>query len=208
MNRGEMVEMVQNLFGDTSEAQVTKNFIISQLDRAQIDIARRTKYLVARAETDVVVGVDGYELPEDFLQLESITLAGRSIPRVGRATLDSLDSHRALNENSTPFAYFVRGRTLFLNSGPSVAEVSGLDIWYIKKPAKLEEDADIPEIPETMHDSMVQYALARCKELDEEYQQAQVIWANYFEQIIEAKDEVFDDNAESYPSIRLLPSDY
>lgn len=208
MNRGEMITAVQNLFGDTSEAQITKDFIISQLNAGQIDVARQTKALQVRAQTDTVIGQEGYEVPEDFIQIETLSVDGRIVPHIPRATLDSFDETRSLNGTGSVQSYYTHGRVIYLHPTPNTGVVNALDIWYIKKPAPLDQDSDICELPETFHDSVVLFALARCKELDEEFAQAQMIKVDYAAQMIENKDETYDTNGESYPAVRLLPEDY
>lgn len=203
-----MVTAVQNLFGDTSEAQITIPFIITQLNAGQLDVARRTKCLIGHSETTTAIGVDGYEVPEDFIQIESLTIEGRTIPHHSMHTLDGLNPTRQLDSNGSTLSYYVKGRTIFLYPPPSTSVVGALDIWYIKRPADLIANDQISDLPITMHDDVVLFALARCKELDEEYAQAQVIKQDYRDRIIEGKDEVFDEYADTYPSIRLLSGDY
>lgn len=203
-----MIVAVQTLFGDTSEAQITKPFIITQLNAGQIDIARKTKCLPARKETDTVIGQSDYEVPDDFIQIESVEIEGRTIPHLSMQTLDEYDRTRSQNGNGSVRSYFTKGRTIFLSPPPNKAIVKGLDIWYLKRPKDLTDDNQISDLPVTMHDDVVLFALTRCKELDEEFEQAMSIKRDYFERINEGKDEIYDEYADSYPSVRLLPGDY
>jgi hypothetical protein len=203
-----MIETVQKLFGDTSEAQIDRPFILSQLNLGQIEVARQTKVLAARAEAALAAGVDSYDVPDDFIQIESVKVDGVVVTPIPRSTLDLFDPARDAIGSGTPFSYHVRGRTIFLFPKPSSSVTNALDIWYIKKPSELVTDDDVCNLPETMHNAVILFALEKCKVLDEEFAQAQVIRADFNNQLVAAKDEAYDTNAESYPSVRLLPEDY
>lgn len=209
MNHGEMITQVQNLFGDTSEAQVTRAFITSMLNNGQLDVARKTKCLMRRSETHVESGTDAYELPDDFIQIESATIDGRRLTPIPKATLDEYDPTRqADGYTGSPTNFFTVGRTFFLYPTPSESGNANLDIWYVKRPVDLVDNEDESDLPISFHEDVVLYALVRCKQLDEEFGQAQVIQQDYEERLIESKNETWDERADSYPSVRLLPGDY
>lgn len=102
--------------------------------------------------------------------------------------------------------YYTWGRTIGLYPSPDTSGTGNLDIWYVKLPADLDDDTDVPEIPPSMHTDMIRYALARAKELDEDWEASGRIDADFELRLIQSKDDA-QTNGHTYPAVRLIPGD-
>lgn len=58
-----------------------------------------------------------------------------------------------------------------------------MDIFYLKRPDELEDDADVPEIPEEFQEALVLGAFKRVLERNEDYDLAAVIGNQYNDQL-------------------------
>lgn len=200
MQVSKMISTVQNIFGDTSEAQITIVEIIDWLNEAQRKIARDTGWIAAHVETDVIADQRGYELPPDIIVMERLELDGRKLPQTTLQQIDNENPTHTLSEGG-PDRYYVWGNTLYLYPTPQEAGVNNLDMWYKKTPALIQSDTDPVDIPDTMHDAMVRFALARAKEKDEETADANVIMAGVKEEVGQHIHESDNRSEESYPVV-------
>lgn len=196
-----MITMVQNLFGDTTEAQVTRAFITTVLNAGQKDVARKTRCLERRSTTLTVSGTPTYDIPDDYISIDRLKYNTHTIPErpFHEASQDE-------DQDGVPEYFTVFGRTLFLYPTPNETGLS-IELWYIKMPDDLSDDSDESELPSSFHEDVVRYALSRCKEVDEQDERALQIMGEYENRLIESKSEVFDERMDSYPSVRALPGD-
>jgi len=73
-------------------------------------------------------------------------------------------------ENNTPgapYAWTTHGNKLYVDR-PTDQDYT-LELWYIKKPAKLEADTDIPEVPEEFEEALVLGAYYRALGRNEDF---------------------------------------
>src|SRR5687768_962452 len=140
MNRGEMVTMVQNLFGDTTEAQITVDFITSALNAGQKDVARKTRCLEKRATTTSLSDDNTYELPEDYLTIFAIKYDGNLVDHVAQQTTNRFDA-----QAGSSHSYDIFGRTIFFYPTPDTTDVT-IEIWYSGLPTDLAEDDDVSDL--------------------------------------------------------------
>jgi hypothetical protein len=208
MDCGTMISKVQKLFGDTSEVEVSRADIRGWLNEGQIDIARKTECLKKHAQTDTLTSTGSYDLPDDFIKISRVTLNNYVLSMTSFPEMDNYDKDRDV---STPvgqaYKFYVWGRTITVYPYPSVGATDNLDIWYIKRPADMDEDTDISELPSYLHEDVVRYALIRAKEVDEEFEQASRIQADYDLRLIQSREDSQNLNANSYPAVRSVPGD-
>ncbi len=203
-----MISRVQHLFGDLSESQVDIPFITAMLNDGQVDVARKTGILKKHVQTNAVIADGSYAVPEDFILIQRATYDGRKLTKTSLEEVDALNPVYDNGENTgTPNHYYVYGRTVFLSPLPSASGAGNLDLWYIKTPTPLVLTTDVSELPITYHEDVVRYALARCKELDEEMESAQMIMGDYEVRMINSMSESHDPYEDSYPAVRSLPGD-
>lgn len=208
MNRGQMISRVQNAFGDTSEAQITRLEIIDWLNEGQLDVARKTEALKQHAETNALSSTGSYDLPVDFIKIDRVSFDGKKLQRT---TLQELDHYNADRDTSNPTGipnqFYTYGRTITVYPAPPVAGSGNLDIWYIKAPPNLDDDTDESELPVFLHDDIWRFALARAKEKDEEFDQSASIMADYELRLLQSRDDVQHQGNDSYPAVRPLVGD-
>lgn len=195
-----MITTVQNLFGDTSEAQITITEIIDWLNEGQRKIARETGWISEHAETDVIAGQRGYDLPPDIVIMERLELDGRKLPRVTLQMIDNEEPTHTIKEGG-PEKYYIWGNILYLYPTPTESGTDNLDMWYKKMPSLIQTDADSADLPDSMHDAMVRFALGRAKEKDEEFTDAQNIMSGVSQEVGVHVHETEQKSDETYPVI-------
>lgn len=207
MNTGDIVTRVQRQFGDESGAQITRADIVRWANDGQIDIVRQTEVLQEHRETNVLTEEGSYALPENFMLMSRVTFDNNVL--VERKLRDLDLGNRAIDtvSSGTPTAYYQWGRNIYLYPKPSVGGSGNLDIWYVKLPDTLIDDLDTPEIPTHMHEDLVRYCIARARELDSDYEAAQIAGAEYEGRIAQIRHELTTQPVDSYPAVRALPGD-
>lgn len=208
MNLGDIKRRVKRQFGDEAGAQITDADITDWANDAQIDITRKTECLQEHVETDSVAADASYDVPTDFLRLRLVEYNGKKLDRVELEERNQLNKY-ATNSSPTgePQIYYVWGRKIWLYPAPESSGTGVLDIFYVKHPAEMSGDSDIPEIPTQYHEDIVRYCLARAKELDEEDEKAESTMQDYEYRVLLSKDEEQNPESDSYPAVRALPGD-
>jgi len=209
MNVGELVTAVQRQFGDDSGVQITRPDIVRWINQAGIDIARKTECVQDHKQADSVSGDGSYSLPTDFIRMRRVTFNDKVIPST---TLDIADQDWMSRDipsgvQGTPQYYYIWNSVLYLYPKPSQSSSGNLDIYYVRTPAAVSADEDIPEIPAKYHEFIVRYCLSKAKELNDEYDVARTVKVDYESDILDVKDEIARPNSRSYNAVRLLPGD-
>jgi hypothetical protein len=208
MNLGDIITRVQRQFGDESEVQITKDDIKRWVNDGQVDITRRTECLQAHSESSAVALDGTYKLPTDFLLMKRVTYDSKPVWPITPELADKFYPNRDLGESTgIPNKYWVWAGVLHLYPPPAVAGTANLDIWYVRTPATLANDGDVPEIPYHMHEDIVRYAFARAKELDEDDAKAASVMSEYEARLIQGRYETNNPQGDSYAAVRLLPGD-
>lgn len=208
MNLADIRTRVKRIFGDESGAQINDADIDRWANDGQLDIVRRTECLQALLELNTTAADGSYDLPDDVIKVRRVTYDGVLLSRMELEELDGI--HRSRDANTpvgTPSAYYIWARQLFLHPAPADGGTNNLDFYYVKTPPALVSGTDIPAIPLQMHEDIVRYCLARAKELDEEFKQADQVWSDYLMRMSMSVDEQHSPNADSYPAVRTLPGD-
>lgn len=197
----EMITQVQQIFGDTSEAQITALEITNWLNEGQRKIARETGYIAEHAETSVIVGQRAYNIPTGAVIIERVELDGKRLPQTSMQELDE-DDDLATTREGIPTRFFSWGNSLYLYPTPSEAGSGNLDVWYKKLPVNLISDEQISELPDSMHDTLIRFALGRAKEKDEEFSDAASILAGVDSETDRHVHETTTQVESSYPVIQ------
>lgn len=121
-----------------------------------------------------------FEFPEDYQVQQSLVITDpdgveKNITNnyLNFRDFNSLYPTPAKNEPGEPTHWTIHGRKLYL-SRPTDNSYT-LTLFYIKKPTKLEDDADVPEIPEEFEELLVLGAYYRCLARNEDFDQADYI---------------------------------
>src|SRR5690606_25876593 len=138
-----------------------------------------TYRLEKTAQIQLTPGVVFYPLPEDFLfLLGAWTDTGESVPIV---PITSGSRVKVVPQSDSPVTVFTFGNNIAVSPPPSEdSEVSGLTIFYERRPAMLVRDTDVPEIPEPYHRFLVSFAAMRSFQKDEDYE-AEQVYANEYD---------------------------
>lgn len=207
MNVEDIKTRVFRQFGDESGAQIDESDIIRWVNDAQIDIVRRTEILQKEGTIiPVLTGTDEYDPPVDFMFPRRATLDGVLLQRTTVEEMDMYQGNREADGMSgLPDRYYIRGLKFVLYPVP---ESDGdLVVLYVRQPTAVTAVGDVPEIPLYMHEDIVRYCLQRAKELNEDFDQADRIGADYEQRTNKAREESQSPHGDSYPAVRLLPGD-
>lgn len=209
MNVGELVTAVQRQFGDDSGIQITRTDILRWLNQGGIDLVRKTGCVQDHKQTDSVANDGSYTLPPDFISVRRVTYADIVLQPT---TLDVADQDWTTRDlapqpGGTPQFFHIWNNVIYLYPVPSTAQTGALDVFYIRTPTILVGDLDVPEIPAKFHEALVRFAVARAKELNDEYDLAKYIMQDYENMVMDIKDEVNRPMSRSYNAVRLLPGD-
>lgn len=149
MTRKEMADQLKAWLGLEDVAVLDESAMIdSQLHWGTIDLLARTKCVVRCIHLQTLADVANYILPHDVL-----------------AIVDFKDDRpRARRDQTTMWPAFtlVGSDLLRINPVPSVD--GELEIWAVKRPAKMSDDADSPgdeefgAIPDEFQDAILSYA--------------------------------------------------
>lgn len=144
---------------DPSKVFVLLSEVKDWLNEAQLEIAARLR-CIDKELSDTFADATGVEpVPADFVDIEGF--------RIGTADVVFVDSQSfwgAKDESLTleePAAYLGRIFGGNFEVYPAPAAATAYKLRYIRKPATLSGDSDVPEIPEEWHVHMTYYATAR-----------------------------------------------
>lgn len=208
MDLGGIKRRAKNGFGDNTGAQLTDEMIVDWANDACVDIARKTECLSVVLTEAIDIG-DPIELPPNFVREFRVAVgSGVSSKVLKKTSIEALNkNHDDLTSVGISDFYYITGSFLQFYPGISVNATATSVYAYVTPTAPLEDNADVPEIPEIYHEDIVRYVIARAKEMDEEDTKAAALMGEYEGRIAQSK---FDESetADTYPSIRVLPGDY
>lgn len=119
---------------------------------------------------------------------------------------DIKDRDPNLDDVGTPEFWYLTGDTI--NTWPTSSEV--LEVRYVRKPAELSSDSDVPLIPEAHHPILVDYAVMAGLKDNDEYEQAQGLRAVIDAQVQDLRDQIMVRNYQNPQTLVQsgLPDDY
>lgn len=166
MNLSQLIKEVRTQLDEPdSEGFFTNENIISKLNEAEKQVAIITEFNKKRAEMELNEEGQVWELPPGFIKEFRVLYNQNKLDKVEFG-------------NTTNSGYFIWGEELHLN----FEGIGGkLEVYYSKLPEPMEEDNDIPELPEKYHNLLVNYALYRLKMQDEKYNEAEFYKNEYVE---------------------------
>lgn len=167
MNVADIRRRVQAKLGDTSGAEATATSILDWINDGASEIARRTQQPQATATTPTIVGQATYSTAAfagDVLRLRQVMLDGSVLRGLSIEEADVLlpDRERAGSTPSSPQWFWVYADVI--NLWPAPSAVGTLKLFYVKRPAAVAADGDVPGIPTHMHPDLVDYVVAQALE--------------------------------------------
>lgn len=132
----------------------------------------------------IPAGSTMFQLPTDLAQLQAQSLSGVRYFSNGKVPFRDFFQAFPDTANETPAqpSRWTQYAGNILLNAPTDIDYT-LTVYYIRKPRKLEEDADIPEIPEEFSELLVLGAFRRILERNEDYDLAATINAQYQAQL-------------------------
>jgi hypothetical protein len=150
---------------DTTNTHFTDSQIYSFLNQAIRFLGTDLEWSLQTAEATSVTDQAVYTLPENFISLVDVYFDGRDMPILERADLSQLDPEWQDAESGTPrYTYKSDVDKIGLWPKPNSDQASKtIQIQYIKIPADLAADVDIPDLHTAIQDCLPFYAAFICE---------------------------------------------
>lgn len=214
MNVQDVVTRVKRTFGDEAGVQVTDADIIRWINDAQEKITLENEGLMeAKATADTVQNQMEYDVPSDMAVLRSLKYRGYRLKPMSFAEFNEYIDGYSADENTSPYGpgipeiFMVWNNQITLFPKPNESITGGLTIYYIKHPESVGNLADALTVPLQYHNAVVKFCLKEAYELDEDYQKAQTVKADFENDVMKLNDRNKWISQEYYPRITTLPED-
>ena len=171
---------VEDKFGDTGNAQITRTMILSWINNGIRQISAQHDVLEGFASTNLLAGVAVYDLAALFAaqrikSFESIVVAGRPVKMVPFSEYMGLITANDLTgATGTPSTGTVRGSALTLWPTPTETVAAGITLYYSAMPVDLAAITDAITLPDRFYNALTDYVVAQALELDENFEAAQI----------------------------------
>lgn len=203
MNLADMKRRIQNIMGDDSGVFFEAVDLADLCNDAQMDIVRKTEILRTTSTISTIANQAEYALPADFIVEKRVTYLNLKMKKTTIDEIDDwLDSKDDPTTAGTPSFYYLVGNKIGFYPTPVGAVANPIRVSYVKAPATLAADVDIPEIPVHMHEDIIRYVIARAREQSEQFDVAQVIMNDYDKRLGLSKDQAQNMAAATYPVVR------
>lgn len=177
---------IQKKLDDTNFSVATNNQFINDGQRDILN-SRRFVFMEREATLTTTNGLDTVTgTPSDMqvpltLRLYSPTNYATALPYLEYEEFDVSIPNPSLAGNTVPTSWRVFNKTIYVY--PIANGTYTLKLKYIKVPAELVNDIDVPEIPEEFSEALVLAGYRRALEHNDNYDQAQVIQIQIDEQL-------------------------
>lgn len=163
-------------FGFNDGPQVNRTRIKNWINEAQRQIAREVEgpEFQSTYSLTLIPGTYAYSLPADFLRAQVVAYPAQN------TTMNPMDLKDFFQANPSQVAgppqnYALDGSTLLLFPNPSTADT--ISLYYLANPPVLVNDTDVPVLNGDYLHLLVDYAVRKAFEAEDDYEAAQ-----YFEQ--------------------------
>lgn len=208
MNLTELIRVVKNEFGDEASVVIDDTDIIRWANDGQLEIVRRTDSLETNSVVPTVIDQTSYVLAS-ALKINRVTYDGAGLVKISKAQLNKWYPDRGTTGygNGTPNVVAVFGNKIEVY--PKPAAVKNLTIFYVPKPTPLSSPGNLVlDIPEEMHDDLVQYCLRRAFEQNGDWQAASIKDQKFGAQTAESMAQFSWNDADSYPVVQDVVDGY
>lgn len=175
---GDVVNETLN-FGFADGPQVNRGRIQKWVNEAQFQIARQTEASEFQATETIslVKGTFKYQLPAQFLRVQDVVYPEMRL-RLKPVDLQDFDTTTPGVVEGPPAIYTLYGTELWVFPAPN-ATGETLELRYIKRPTVLVADGDIPTLNKDYLHLLVEYALGRAFEAEDDPESAQAHIGRY-----------------------------
>lgn len=196
----EMKTEVKRIFGDESGSFLEDADLLRWFNAGQLDICRHTDALVADITSTTTAAQNYVTAPTDVLAYIKITLA---LSPLNQYPLESAAFSSDVAVDVPRDMYGVWNSRIYFNNNQCIA-AQAYAVLYTRRPALLTADGNIPEIPVVYHEDLVRYALARAKEMEEDYGASDRFMADYISRTRNTRSDVNLENRQVNNAVRCL----
>lgn len=202
----QVMRAVKRTFGDESGVQLEDDDILQWANDAQQAINTKNKIFKAKSTSLSTPGQGSYDFPaEQIQQVESITFDGTPISAVEMATaqgsIQSFDPHGT--ETGVPVCWYEWGGQFTLYPVPN--EEKEIALYYTRYPAPLTGSGEQAlDVPDKYYQTVVDYILWKCYEMDEDWQGAQMKEAQFRGALEEQGEEEREVAHMTYPVVQEI----
>lgn len=176
---------VKRVFGDESGVQLEDADLIRWTNAAQMDIVTQNGALKAKSSTSSVAGQATYTLPGlNIQQIASLHYDNRLLPNTPFAEAERIFMSRdpGMEATGTPELWYEWAGEFTLY--PTPTEPKSITVYYTVYPDTITGDpAQLLSLPDRLYNAVVNYVLAKCYEMDEEFQASQLAEQRYRESV-------------------------
>lgn len=165
-------------FGFNDGPSINKGRIERYVNEAQSQLARQVDApeFLAVETLALVQGTRKYSLAAGLLRILDVYYP-EMVARLQPLDLQQYDATAPALIEGPPMAYTVYGSELWLSPTPSTAD--SLEVRYVKNPALLVNESDVPVLDKSYLHLLVDYALARAFRAEDDLEAAQAHEARY-----------------------------
>jgi len=159
-----------------SDAQLTRyiNFGLGEVSKRTGQIRATTSYAALDGVT--VDGVGGVSVPADFFQEIEVRWNGYRLERMRydefflRGDNIEFQSSAPTHYTITPFNVVTGVRRIIFYPYQALTQAGALQLYYVAKMPVLVAGADVPKVPEVLHEAIVFYATHLLKTAEGDYE--------------------------------------
>ena len=212
MNLQDIITRVQVQFGDTVEAQITKEDIVRWVNDCCLEIVtnNHTNQGARVGNTPLVAGQDKYELPADMYLLRAVRANGKVVKGTTYEQIINTPRGNLSDTNvvavGEPDVYWVENGYVRLVPAPAQS-LGSLDIMYVKRPDILTPQMLTiePDVPTEYHPRIVEYCIAQASEADDNLQAYQLKMGEFQQNLTKLKQNGEQPESDGvYPSITYV----
>ena len=165
-------------FGFNDGPQVNRARVKNWINEAQFQIAREVEgpEFQVNYQLTMVSGTFSYPLPADLARIQDVVYPLLST-RLRPVDIQNFDMAAVAQVSGPPATYTLDQGNLFLFPNPSTADQ--LTVRYIQVPATLVNDTDVPQLTPNYLHLLVDYAVQRAFEGEDDYEAAQYFGGRY-----------------------------
>lgn len=176
MNVVDIKRQVRKRFGDPGGVMIKDQDIYDFINDAQLQIARQTETMTSTSSsTGAAMPYTGV----DIVEYRFVTYNNR--PLVFTTQDDLLAKGLDLTYRASPDYWYAleNSNTISTYPLPPVADTTPMAISYVRKPADIVADGTALEIRNIYHNDIVNFCIARCHELQQNWQAAQMAMSEF-----------------------------
>lgn len=154
--------------------------------------------IVADADCVIDPAVEVYSLPDNYVELNMVVYNNKPLPEIEEDSIDKSETAE------TPTYFYKRGNKIGFY--PRLTKVLTINIHYFKLPTPMALDNDYPDakIPYKYHGAIVNFAIARGKESDDDVTAAKYYMGQFLQDMASLQYDVNSDNGAGVFSIGVV----